>query len=91
MATHDYLAIWVGVARRGSGDVTLRPLILDAKDAGLTDQRNERTTHGSVGEERGIAILFVDIRGSTSFAESVPPFDVIHVLRRFEQVRIPFS
>jgi adenylate cyclase len=25
----------------------------------------------------------VDIRGSTSFAESVPPFDVIHVLRRF--------
>lgn len=65
------------------GDVTLRRLILDAKDAGLTDQRKERTTHGSVGEERQIAILFVDIRGSTSFAESVPPFDVIHVLRRF--------
>lgn len=66
-----------------TGDITLRRLILDAKDAGLTDQREERTTHGSVGEERQIAILFVDIRGSTSFAESVPPFDVIHVLRRF--------
>ena len=66
-----------------TGDVTLRRLILDAKDAGLTDQTKERTTHGSVGEERRIAILFVDIRGSTSFAESVPPFDVIHVLRRF--------
>jgi adenylate cyclase len=65
------------------GDVTLRRLILDAKDAGLTDQRKETTTHGSVGEERQVAILFVDIRGSTSFAESVPPFDVIHVLRRF--------
>ena len=65
------------------GDVTLRRLILDVKDAGLTDQRKESTTHGSVGEERQIAILFVDIRGSTSFAESVPPFDVIHVLRRF--------
>jgi adenylate cyclase len=63
--------------------VTLRRLILDAKDAGLTDQRKETTTHGSVGEERQVAILFVDIRGSTSFAESVPPFDVIHVLRRF--------
>jgi adenylate cyclase len=66
-----------------TGDVTLRRLILDAKDAGLTDQRKERTTRGSLGEERQIAILFVDIRGSTSFAESVPPFDVIHILRRF--------
>jgi adenylate cyclase len=63
--------------------VTLRRLILDAKDAYLTDQLKETTTHGSVGEERQVAILFVDIRGSTSFAESVPPFDVIHVLRRF--------
>jgi adenylate cyclase len=66
-----------------TGDVTLRRLILDTKDAGLTDQRKKRTPHGSVGKERQIAILFVDIRGSTSFAESVPPFDVIHVLRRF--------
>jgi len=65
------------------GDVTLRRLILDGKDAGLTDQRKETTTHGSVGEERQIAILFVDVRNSTSFAESIPPFDVIHVLRRF--------
>src|SRR5207253_4394162 len=34
------------------GDVTMRRLILDAKDAGLTDQSKETTTHGSVGEER---------------------------------------
>lgn len=66
-----------------AGNVTLRRLVLDAKDAGLTDQRKAGTIHGSVGEERQIAILFVDIRGSTRFAESVPPFDVIHVLRRF--------
>jgi adenylate cyclase len=66
-----------------TGHVTLRRLILDAKDAGLTDQRKDTTTHGSVGEERQIAILFVDVRNSTRFAESVPPFDVIHVLRRF--------
>ena len=44
------------------GNVTMRRLILDAKDAGLTDQRKETTTHGSVGEERQIAILFVDMR-----------------------------
>src|ERR1700745_3348154 len=66
-----------------TGHVTLRRLILDAKDARLTDQRKDTTTHGSVGEERKIAILFVDVRNSTRFAESVPPFDVIHVLRRF--------
>jgi adenylate cyclase len=66
-----------------AGDVTLRRLILDANDTRMTDQRKETTTHGSVGEERQIAILFVDIRGSTSLAESVPAFDVIHVLRRF--------
>jgi len=66
-----------------TGHVTLRRLVLDAKDASLTDQQKETSTHGSVGEERQLAILFVDIRDSTSFAESVPPFDVIHVLRRF--------
>src|SRR2546427_6976985 len=65
------------------GNVAVRRLILDANDAGLTDQRKDTTTHGSVGEERQIAILFVDIRNSTRFADSVPPFDVIHVLRRF--------
>jgi adenylate cyclase len=66
-----------------TGNVTIRRLILDAEDAGLTDQRKEATAHGLVGEERQIAILFVDVRDSTSFAESVPPFDVIHILRRF--------
>ena len=66
-----------------TGHVTLRRLVLDAQDAGLTDQRKDTTTHGSLGEERQIAILFVDVRNSTRFAESVPPFDVIHVLRRF--------
>src|SRR4029453_6064321 len=65
------------------GNVAVRRLILDANDAGLTDQTKDTTTHGSVGEERQIAILFVDIRNSTKFADSVPPFDVIHVLGRF--------
>lgn len=64
-------------------DVTLRRLILDARDAELTDQTEELAVPGAVGEERQIAILFVDIRNSTAFAETVPPFDVIHVLRRF--------
>src|SRR6478672_4632288 len=53
------------------GNVAVRRLILDANDAGLTDQRSDTTTHGPVGEERQIAILFVDIRNSTKFADSV--------------------
>lgn len=36
-----------------------------------------------VGEERHAAILFADIRGFTSFAEPLPPYDVIYVLKRF--------
>lgn len=35
------------------GNVAVRRLILDANDAGLTDQRKDTTTHGAVGEERG--------------------------------------
>src|SRR2546430_13175328 len=65
------------------GNVAVRRLILDANDAGLTDQRKDTTTHGAVGEEREVAILFVDIRNSTRCANSLPAFDLINVLSRF--------
>jgi adenylate cyclase len=35
------------------------------------------------GEDRDVAILFVDIIGSTSFAASRPPADVVEALNRF--------
>ncbi|MEI8259269.1 MAG: adenylate/guanylate cyclase domain-containing protein, partial [Deltaproteobacteria bacterium] len=36
-----------------------------------------------VGTEKRLAILFLDIRGFTSFSEHLLPYDVIHILRRF--------
>ncbi len=36
-----------------------------------------------VGEEKKIAILFSDIIGYTNFAETLPPYDVVHVLNRY--------
>lgn len=37
----------------------------------------------SLGEERELALLFLDIRNFTPFVESHLPFDVIHMLNRF--------
>lgn len=38
------------------------------------------------GEERHVAVLFVDIVGSTSMAESRPPTEVVDLLNRFFEV-----
>jgi adenylate cyclase len=40
--------------------------------------------HGprSIGDEVPVTVMFADIRGFTSFAEAVLPYDVIHVLQR---------
>ncbi|MGH9944865.1 MAG: adenylate/guanylate cyclase domain-containing protein [Pyrinomonadaceae bacterium] len=66
---------------RVSGDVSLRRLVLDADDVELT--KRLMTGTASVGEEKLIAILFADIRNFTSFAERLPPYDVIYVLNRY--------
>jgi adenylate cyclase len=64
-----------------SGDVAVRRLVLDPEDIELTDLR-KRTGPRQVGEEQAVAVLFADIRGFTTFAESHLPYDVIHILRR---------
>jgi len=66
-----------------SGNVSLRRLVLDSEDIALTSQLNGDKLPLSVGEEKKIAILFADIRGFTTFAEALPPYDVIHVLNRY--------
>jgi adenylate cyclase len=66
-----------------TGAVTLRRLVLDDDDIQITSQINPGARPGSVGEEKHLAILFADIRGFTNFAESLPPYDVIHVLNRY--------
>ena len=63
------------------GDIKLRRPVLDEIDIQLTDQRTGISEY--VGEEKKIAILFSDIIGYTPFAESLPPYDVVHVLNRY--------
>jgi len=64
-------------------DVTVRRLVLDPVDAELADQLRSPGPGEAVGQEREIAVLFADLRGFTSFAERLLPYDVIHVLNRF--------
>ena len=66
-----------------TGDITLRRLVFDAEDVALTDQRREGETPTVVGQEKWVAILFADIRGFTTFAEPLLPYDVVHVLNRY--------
>lgn len=68
---------------RVTGDVSLRRLVLDAEDIELTSQLNPDKSSNAAGEEKKIAILFADIRKFTTFSESLPPYDVIHVLNRY--------
>jgi adenylate cyclase len=64
------------------GDVQVRRPIMDALDQVLARQDVE--AHGQrLGEEKHLAILFTDIENYTPFAESLPPYDVVHVLNRY--------
>jgi len=63
------------------GPATVRRLVIDDEDVHLTDRR-ERAP-GPVGKEQEVGVLFADLRGFTSFAESLLPYDVVHVLNRF--------
>jgi adenylate cyclase len=67
---------------RISGDVTVRRLVLDDFDVELTSSTHTIPNYG-IGREQRLAILFLDIRGFTGFAEQLLPYDVIHFLRRF--------
>jgi adenylate cyclase len=63
-----------------TGQVTVRRLVLDPADIALTDARNQPVP---IGDEKNIAVLFCDIRSFTPLAESLLPYDVIHLLNRF--------
>jgi len=68
----------------GEGKVTVRRLTLDMEDMEIAQgQALGQESLGIVGEEKLIAILFADIRGFTTFAEMLPPYDVIYVLNRY--------
>jgi adenylate cyclase len=63
--------------------IKVRRLVIDDEDLELTDQTAFTKKSGTVGEEKTIVIFFSDIRGFTNFSETVPAYDVIHVLNRY--------
>jgi adenylate cyclase len=65
------------------GAMTVRRLVLDDEDEELAAESMAADSIEAAGEERQVAILFVDIRGFTAFAERLLPYDVIHALNRY--------
>ena len=57
--------------------------MLDDEDEEMAVESMSDPVAEAAGEERHVAILFVDIRGFTAFAERLLPYDVIHALNRY--------
>jgi adenylate cyclase len=60
-------------------DISVWPLM----PPGATVRDQDRLNVADAGAERFVAILFVDIRGSTQLVENRLPFDVVFILNRF--------
>lgn len=66
------------------GNVVLRRLALDDDDQTMIMRQFQGKITPTVrGVEKKMAILFSDLRGFTSFAEKLPPYDVVYVLNRY--------
>jgi adenylate cyclase len=69
---------------RVNGDVQVRRFVVDELDYQLVLTQKESFMAGNqLGEVKQVAILFADINGYTPFAESLPPYDVVHVISRY--------
>lgn len=69
-----------------TGNVKVLRLVTDVlEDVDLTSLYIQGVEPCSIGVEKFILILFSDIRGFTPFAESLLPYDVIHVLNLYFQ------
>ncbi len=68
---------------RVTGNTIVRRLVLDDEDEELAVESMSDESVEAAGEERQVAILFTDIRGFTTFAERLLPYDVIHALNRY--------
>ena len=66
-----------------SGDVTVRRLVLDEEDIETTSLLIRESNSAPIGVEKEVLILFADIRGFTSLADKLFPYDVIHILNRY--------
>lgn len=64
------------------GSIKLQRIIKDSTDLDLYVYGNSVDARQGIGEEKELALMFVDIRNFTPFIEQHLPFDVIHLIRR---------
>jgi adenylate cyclase len=64
---------------RPQADISVLPFLPASVGADFVRDR----LRTSIGEERALVLMFVDMRGSTAFAEKRLPFDVLFVVNRF--------
>jgi len=65
-----------------SNDVKIQRIIKDETDLNLYVYGSECENIQTVGDEKAMALFFLDIRNFTPFIEQHLPFDVIHIIRR---------
>lgn len=70
-------------ARVKGGPLRLRRIIRDETDLKLVLGIDKNAAPRTLGAERTLALLFLDIRNFTPFTEANLPYDVIHILSRF--------
>jgi len=63
-------------------DVKIQRIIKDEADLNLYVYGNSCENIQTVGDEKSMALFFLDIRDFTPFIEKHLPFDVIHIIRR---------
>lgn len=68
--------------RVAEGSVRLRRIIQDETDIGLYVGSAAGDSTQQLGEEKELALLFLDIRNFTHIVENHPAFDVIHIIRK---------
>ena len=65
------------------GDIKIRRLVIDDLDSQIIRDQLASHDDNSLGREKDIAVLFTDLANYTEFAESLPAYDVVHVLNRY--------
>ena len=65
-----------------TGNVKIQRIIKDETDLSIYVYGNESNAMQGIGDERELALFFLDIRNFTPFIEKHLPFDVIHIIRR---------
>lgn len=65
-----------------NGDIKIQRIIKDDTDLNLYVYSDYCENIQTVGDERAMALFFLDIRNFTPFVEQHLPFDVIHIIRR---------